>query len=164
MKVHTLEDLFVEELRDLYNAENQILKALPSMAKKASNLELREGFELHLEQTRGQVERLERIFDRLDLKAKGRKCKAMEGLIEEGTELMEEDLEPDVLDAGLIAAAQKVEHYEMASYGCVRTWARQLGHNKIAELLQQTLDEEGETDQKLTEIAERMVNPEAVEA
>ena len=161
MKLRSLQDLFVDELKDLYSAENQLVKALPKMAKAASSEELRSGFEEHLEQTRGHVERLDQIFEQLDARAKGKKCKAMEGLIEEGKELMEEDAEPGVLDAGLIAAAQKVEHYEMASYGCVRTWAEQLGYHEAAELLQQTLDEEKETNEKLTQLAESVVNQEA---
>ena len=164
MKMTTLHDLFVQELRDLYSAENQIIKALPKMAKAASSDELRRGFEEHLEQTKEHVERLEQIFEKLGVRASGKKCKAIEGLIEEGKELMEMDAEPAVLDAGLISAAQKVEHYEMAGYGCVRTWAQQLEDHDAANLLQQTLDEEGETDKKLTELAERMVNMEAASA
>src|SRR5262249_1822774 len=153
-----LHDLFVDQLKDLYNAENQLVKALPKMAKAASSPELRSAFEEHLEVTKGHVERLEQVFESLDLPPKGQKCKAMKGLIEEGKELIDEEPEADVLDAGLICAAQKVEHYEMAGYGCVRTWARQLGHAEAADLLQQTLDEEGEADKKLTQIAESMVN------
>ncbi len=164
MKMTTLQDLFVKELRDLYSAENQIIKALPKMAKAASADDLRAGFEEHLEQTKQHVERLEQIFEKLGVRAAGKKCKAMEGLIEEGKELMNMDAEPAVLDAALIAAAQKVEHYEMAGYGCARTWARQLEDHDAADLLQQTLDEEGETDKKLTELAERMVNMEAAAA
>src|SRR5262249_44590673 len=152
------EDLFVNELRDLYNAENQLVKALPKMAKSASSPELRQGFEEHLEQTRHHVERLEQVFEQLGTKARGKKCQAMEGLIDEGKDLMDEDAEPPVMDAGLIAAAQKVEHYEIAGYGTVRTWAEHLGHHEAAELLQQTLDEEKQTDQKLTRLAEQMVN------
>jgi len=161
MKLKTLHDLFVDELKDLYNAENQILKALPKMAKAASSEELRQGFEEHLEQTHGHVERLEQIFEQLGARAKGKKCVAMEGLIDEGKELMSEDAEPSVMDAALIAAAQKVEHYEMAGYGTVRAWAEQLGLHEAANLLQQTLDEEKETDEKLTQLAESMVNQEA---
>jgi ferritin-like metal-binding protein YciE len=161
MKMATLEDLFVNELRDLYNAENQMVKALPKMAKAASSPEIRQGFEEHLEQTRHHVERLEQVFEQLGAKARGKKCQAMEGLIEEGKELMSEDAEPPVMDAGLIAAAQKVEHYEIAGYGTVRTWAEHLGHHEAAELLRQTLDEEKQTDQKLTRLAEQMVNQEA---
>jgi ferritin-like metal-binding protein YciE len=163
-KVQTLEDLMVNELRDLLSAENQIIKALPKMAKKASSTELRQAFEEHLEQTRGHVERLEQIFQQLGMSARSKKCEAIEGIIAEGEDLMSEAAEPSVLDAGLIAGAQKVEHYEMAGYGSVRTWARMLGHNEIAELLQQTLNEEGETDHKLTQIAEQMVNLQAAGA
>jgi ferritin-like metal-binding protein YciE len=161
MKLGSLHDLYVEELRDLYNAENQILKALPKMAKAACHPELKQAFEEHLEQTQGQVERLDKIFKKLDARAKGKKCKAMEGLLEEGKELMEQDADEDVLDAALIAAAQKVEHYEIAAYGCARTYARLLGEDEAAELLQQTLDEEGETDKRLTQLAESVVNVEA---
>jgi len=161
MKLESLHDLFVNELRDLYSAENQLVKALPKMAKAAGSAELRSGFEEHLEQTRHHVERLEQIFEQLEAKPKGKKCAAMEGLIEEGKELLSEDAEESVMDAGLIAAAQKVEHYEIASYGTVRTWAEQLGHHEAAELLRQTLDEEKATDEKLTHLAEQMINDQA---
>jgi ferritin-like metal-binding protein YciE len=161
MALESLHDLYVEELRDLYNAENQLLKALPRMAKAASHEDLKAAFTEHLEVTRGQVERLERIFNDLGVKAKGKKCDAMEGLIEEARDLMAEDAEPSVLDAALIAAAQKVEHYEMAGYGCVRTFARLLGYGEAADLLQETLDEEGEADKTLTELAETIINVEA---
>lgn len=165
MKLNTLEDLFVEELKDLYSAEKQIVKALPKMSRAASSSKLQGAFEEHLEQTKGQVERLEKIFGMLDLDAKSKKCKGMEGLLEEGEDLISEskNIHPDVLDAGLIAAAQRVEHYEIAGYGTVRTYANLLGHNEAAELLQQTLDEEKETDQKLTELAESGVNIQATE-
>jgi ferritin-like metal-binding protein YciE len=163
MKLGSLKELFVEELKDLYSAENQILKALPKMIKKASSSELKRGFEEHLEQTRGHVERLEKIFQQLDESPKGKKCKGMEGIITDGAELMEEDAEPEVMDAGLIAAAQRVEHYEMAGYGCVRTYARLLGHSSFVQLLETTLNEEKETDAKLTRLAEG-VNVEAREA
>ena len=163
MKLESLKELFVEELKDLYSAENQILKALPKMIKKASSSELKRGFEEHLEQTRGHVERLEKIFQQLDESPKGKKCKGMEGIITDGAELMEEDAEPEVMDAGLIAAAQRVEHYEMAGYGCVRTYARLLGHSNFVQLLETTLNEEKETDAKLTRLAED-VNVEAKEA
>jgi ferritin-like metal-binding protein YciE len=164
MKLNSLRDLLVEELRDLYSAENQILKALPKMAKAASSPELQSGFQEHLEQTRGHVERLDRIFEMLDAKSRGKKCKAMEGLLEEGKEIMGEDGEPPVMDAALIGAAQRVEHYEIAGYGCARTYARILGEDEIADLLQQTLDEEAETDRKLTDIAENSINFEAAGA
>ena len=164
MALGSLHDLYVEELRDLYNAENQLLKALPKMAKAASDETLRAAFEEHLEVTRGQVDRLDRIFKKLGTKPTGKKCVAMEGLIKEGKEMMEEDAEPAVLDAALIAAAQKVEHYEIAGYGTVRTYARMLGYEEAADLLQETLDEEGETDPKLTDLAESVINVEAEEA
>jgi len=154
MKMESLRELLVEELRDLYSAENQILKALPRMAKAAASDELREAFEQHLEQTQEQVSRLDQIFEKLEGKARGKKCKAMEGLIEEGKEILELEGQDAVLDAALISAAQKVEHYEIAGYGCCRTWANLLGLDDIADLLQETLDEEAETDKRLTEIAE----------
>ena len=163
MALESLHDLYVEELRDLYNAENQLLKALPRMAKAASHPDLQAAFTEHLEVTRGQVERLDRIFADLGEKAKGKKCRAMEGLIEEGKEILDKDAEPSVLDAALIAAAQKVEHYEMAGYGCVRTFARLLGYDEAADLLQATLDEEGEADKTLTELAESIINVEAAD-
>jgi ferritin-like metal-binding protein YciE len=163
MELSSLRELYISELRDLYSAENQILKALPKMAKTASSDELKNGFNEHLEQTKTHVERLEQIFKNLDVSPKGKKCKGMEGLIEEGKELMQEDAEPEVLDAGLICAAQKVEHYEMAGYGCVRTYARVLGDEEAAELLQQTLQEEEETDKKLTDLAESSINLQAAE-
>jgi ferritin-like metal-binding protein YciE len=159
-----LQELLVDELKDLFNAENQIVKALPKMAKAASSPELKRAFEKHLVETRRQVERLEQIGRALDIKLTGKKCKGMEGLIEEGKELLEEDLDESALDAGLIGAAQKVEHYEMAAYGTARTHAQLLGHSKIARLLQQTLDEEGATDKKLTTLAERIINVEALSA
>jgi ferritin-like metal-binding protein YciE len=159
-----LQELLVDELKDLFNAENQIIKALPRMAKAASSPELKRAFEKHLVETRRQVTRLEQIGRALDVKLTGKKCKGMEGLIEEGKELLSEGLDDSAVDAGLIAAAQKVEHYEMAAYGTARTHARLLGHGKIAQLLQQTLDEEGATDKKLTMLAERIVNPEALSA
>ena len=159
-----LEELLIDELKDIYNAENQIVKALPKMAKAASSPELKRAFERHLEETRRQVDRLNQIGDSLEVKLSGKKCKGMEGLIEEGKEMMEEDLDENAIDAGLIGAAQKVEHYEIAAYGTARTHAQLLGFNKVAKLLQQTLDEEGATDKKLTALAESIVNVEAVEA
>jgi ferritin-like metal-binding protein YciE len=162
MKTKGFNDLFELELKDLYSAEKQITKALPKMAKAATNEDLREAFESHLEETEGQIKRLEKIFKQLDISfTRVEKCKAMEGLIEEGKEIMEEGLEPEVLDAALICAAQKVEHYEMAGYGCARTFAQQLGYSDVAELLQETLDEEGAADDKLNGIAESVVNEEA---
>ena len=161
MSLSTLQDLFVHELKDIYSAEKQLVRALPKMAKAANSENLQAGFEEHLEVTRQQQERLEEIFNMLDVGSRGPKCIAMEGLIEEGSKLMEEDAEPDVLDAGLIAAAQKVEHYEIATYGTLVTWARLLGHTDAERLLQHSLDEEKETDQKLTELAESEINVEA---
>ena len=163
MKIDSLDILLEEELKDIYSAEKQLLKALPKMAKKASSDELRAALEEHLTVTEGQVTRLEEVFEVLGKTAKAKTCKAMQGLIEEATELMEEDADDAVLDAGLIAAAQKVEHYEIASYGTVRTWAKLCGEENAAELLQETLDEETEADQKLTELAENFVNPAAEE-
>ena len=163
MKLDSLETLYVEELRDLYNAEHQILKALPKVAKAASSPNLQKGFQEHLQQTQGQVKRLDQIFTALGMSPKGKKCDAMEGLLKEGAELLEADAEPSVLDAALIAAAQRVEHYEIAGYGCVRTYAKLLGYEKATQLLQQTLDEERRTDEKLTELAMGSINTEAIE-
>ena len=163
-ETNPLNELLQEELRDLYSAETQIIKALPKMAKAASSPELRRAFERHLEETKRQVERLDQIGEELEVKMTGKKCKGMEGLLAEGRELMEEDLEEDALDAGLIGAAQKVEHYEIAAYGTARTHAEMLGYRRIAKLLQQTLNEEGATDKKLTQLAESVVNYEAVQA
>ena len=162
MKLNTLQDLFIDELRDLYSAENQLLKALPKMARGASSAELRQAFEEHLEQTKGHVERLEQIFDGLDESPKGKTCHAMKGLVEEGSEILDQDGEESVLDAGIIAAAQKVEHYEIASYGTVRTFAELLDQTQASKLLQETLDEEGEANKKLNALAEDIVNPEAL--
>src|SRR6266498_4088012 len=162
MKLDTLQKLYTDELRDLYNAENQLLKALPKMAKAASSEDLKEAFEKHLEQTKGHVERLEQVFEELDEKPKGKTCRAMKGFIEEGSAILEEDGEESILDAGIIVAAQKVEHYEIAGYGSVRTFAHLLGQNKAAELLQTTLDEESETNELLNRLAESTVNPEAI--
>ena len=161
MKLQSLQDLLVEQLKDLFSAENQLIKALPKMAKGASSPDLRGGFEEHLEQTKGQLDRLERIFENVGEKPKGKKCAAMEGLIEEGEEMVSNAKDSPILDAGLIAAAQKVEHYEMASYGCARTWAEQLGHDEAAGLLQETYEEEKATDEKLTELAKQTINQEA---
>ena len=161
MPMETLQELLVHELQDLYNAENQIIKALPRMAKRTTSTELREAFEEHLSQTEMQAQRLERALALLDAPVRGKTCDGMQGILEEGRKLMEEDSSDDVLNAGLIAAAQKVEHYEIASYGTVRTWARLCGEEEVADLLQATLDEEGEADHRLTEIAESFVNPKA---
>jgi ferritin-like metal-binding protein YciE len=154
MEMETLAELYVDELKDLWSAEKQILKALPKMIKAASAKALRQGFRDHERQTREHVRRLERIFKSLDASPRGKKCVGMEGLLREGSELIKERPDAEVLDAGLIAAAQHVEHYEMAGYGTVRTWARLLGHSDHAQLLQQTLNEEGETDKALTQLAE----------
>src|SRR6266436_4187368 len=153
MKLDTLQKLYTSELRDLYNAENQLLKALPKMAKAASSEELKDAFEKHLEQTKSHVERLERVFEELDEKPKGKTCRAMKGLVEEGSEILQQDGEESVLDAGIIVAAQKVEHYEIAGYGSVRTFAHLLGQDKAAERLQTTLDEESETNELLNRLA-----------
>lgn len=161
MKMKTLNDLFVHELKDLYSAEKQLLKALPKMAKAATNEDLREALENHLAETEEQFSRLEEILESLDVSPRGAKCPAMEGLIEEGKEFLEEDTEDDVRDAAIICSAQRVEHYEIAAYGCARTFAEQLGHDQAAQLLQQTLDEEKSADGKLTEIAVSRVNQEA---
>src|SRR3954466_16003435 len=161
MSMDSLKDLYVEELKDLYNAENQLLKALPRLARKAASPDLRAAFEEHLGQTEGQVNRLEKIFKKLGEKPTGKTCKAMKGLVEEGKEIMEEDGDESVLDAALIGAAQKVEHYEIASYGTARTFASLRGEEDAVELLQKTLDEEAATDKKLTALAESLVNPEA---
>jgi ferritin-like metal-binding protein YciE len=160
-KMATLDDLYVDLLKDLYSAEKQLVKALPKMAKNAQSPDLQKAFQEHLKQTEGQVERIERIFAEMDGSPRGKKCVGMEGLIEEGNELLQEDVEPDVLDAGLIAAAQKVEHYEIAGYGTARAWAQRLGYDKAARLLQQTLDEESMANEKLNKIAETHVNMEA---
>jgi len=162
MKLNTLEELYISELRDLYSAENQLLEALPKIAKRASSPDLKDAFEKHLEQTKGHVERLEQLFEQLDESPKGKTCHGMKGLIEEGSEILKEDGEDSVLDAGIIVAAQKVEHYEIASYGSVRTFAHLLANDEAARLLRTTLDEESETNEILNRLAETIVNPEAV--
>ncbi|MDB5293419.1 MAG: hypothetical protein JWL69_4660 [Phycisphaerales bacterium] len=161
MQLHELKDLYVDQLRDLFSAENQIIKALPKMAKAASNEQLAQSFQEHLEQTRGHVDRLKQVFDQLGKKPTGKVCKAMQGLIEEAKETMDESEDPEVMDAGLIASAQRVEHYEIAGYGTVRSFAKLLGDDAAARLLQQTLNEEGETDKKLSRLAETTINVEA---
>lgn len=157
-----LQELLIEEMRDIYHAEGQLLKALPKMAKAAKSERLKEAFERHLEETEQQIERLERAFESLGEPVKGKKCQAMEGLIAEGKEVMEEHSESAMLDAALICAAQKVEHYEIASYGTICTWADLLGLDEVSDLLKETLDEEKTTDETLTEIAESEINVEAV--
>jgi ferritin-like metal-binding protein YciE len=162
-KLSSLDDLLVHELQDIYHAEGQILKALPRMTKAASNPDLKAAFEEHRLQTEGQVQRLEQVFKLLGRPVKGKKCEGMAGLIEEGKKMMEEEAEPAVKDAALIAAAQKVEHYEIASYGCVCTYAEMLGYDEVHDLLGQNLDEEETTDERLTALAESVINPEAEE-
>jgi ferritin-like metal-binding protein YciE len=156
MKENTLRELFVDELRDLYDAENRLVKALPKLAKAATMDELREGFETHLEQTKEHVERIKQIMTSLDEKPTGKKCPGMMGILQEGDEMMEEDFEGSVMDAALIASAQRAEHYEIAAYGCVYSWAKELGEEEAAQLLEKTLNEEKETDAKLTELAEQV--------
>ena len=163
-EMNPLDELLQDELKDLYSAENQIIKALPKMAKGATSPELKRAFERHLEETRRQVERLNQIGEMLEMKMTGKKCKGMEGLIEEGKEIMEELDDENAIDAGLIGAAQKVEHYEIAGYGTARTHAEMLGYTRVAKLLQQTLNEEGATDKKLTALAESVINYEAASA
>lgn len=161
MELNTLKDLYVEELKDLYSAEKQLTKALPKMAKAATDKQLQQAFRNHLRETAEHVARLERICKDLGVSPRGKKCVGMEGLIEEGNELIQEKPAEDALDAGLISKAQRVEHYEIAGYGTVRTYARQLGYEDQAELLQQTLDEEGKADHLLTALAESGINVEA---
>jgi ferritin-like metal-binding protein YciE len=156
MEHQALKQLYIDELKDLYDAENRLVKALPKLAKAATSQKLRSGFEEHLEQTRGHVDRLEEIFEALGEKASGKKCAGMMGLIKEGEEMMEEDFAGDVMDAALISAAQRVEHYEIAAYGCVSTWAELLGESEASALLEKTLEEEKEADQKLTQLAEEI--------
>jgi ferritin-like metal-binding protein YciE len=158
MKLETLKDLYIHELKDLYSAEKQIIKALPKMVKAATNKQLATGFQEHLEQTKEHVARLEKILTSQDESTRGPKCAGMEGLIKEGEEMIEEDADEEVRDAGLIAAAQRVEHYEMAGYGCARTYAELLGDPDSAQLLQTTLDEESDTDKKLTDLAKSVIN------
>jgi ferritin-like metal-binding protein YciE len=161
MKLESLRDLLVEQLQDLYDAEHRITKALPKMAKAATSAELKAAFQKHLTETEGQVRRLERVFEALGEKAKKKTCKAMQGLIEEGEETIKEEAEPEVRDAALIAAAQRVEHYEMAGYGTVRAYAQLLKETAIVKLLEQTYAEEKATDESLSELAERAINVEA---
>ena len=157
-KIATLEDLYTDMLKDIYGAEKQLVKALPNLARAPQSADLEKAFQEHLTQTKEYVARIERIFSDMDSSPRGKKCVAMESLVAEGNELLEEDVDPEVLDAGLIATAQKVEHYEISSYGTVRTWAERLGKDKAARLLQQTLDEESAANDKLPEIAESHAN------
>jgi len=164
MALNSLQDLYVEQLRDLYSAENQILQALPKMTEKATHVDLKHAFKQHHAQTQEQVRRLEQIFERLGEKPGGVTCEGMKGLLKEGEKTMKEKADSDVLDAALIADAQRVEHYEIAGYGCVRTYARMLGFEQDGAILQRTLDEEGTTDQKLTDLAEQVINVDAARA
>jgi ferritin-like metal-binding protein YciE len=164
MSLDSLEKLFLEELKDIYNAEKQILRALPKMARAAESVQLKQAFTRHLEQTEGQVRRLERIFRDLGQAVRGKACKGMEGLLEEGKEVLEKEGDPAVIDAALIASAQRVEHYEIAAYGCLRTYAQLLGLTQSEQLLQQTLEEEEATDKKLTELGESGINQAAAMA
>jgi len=164
MQMENLEDLMKEDLKDLLHAENQIAKALPKMIKTASNGQLQQAFKMHLEETKGHIERVEQVMEIMGMPVKTKPCKAMQGIIEEGKEVMSEDAEDDVMDAALIGAAQKVEHYEIASYGTLCTYAELLGLQDAKKLLGQNLEEEKRTDQKLTELAESVINLEAADA
>ena len=164
MSLDSLQSLFLEELKDVYHAEKQLVKALPRLAKSANSPELKEAITAHLGETEGHVERIERIFQDLGQAARGKRCKGMEGLLEEGKEVMEEEGEPAVIDAALIAGAQRVEHYEIAAYGCLRTYAQLLGYDNAVKLLSETLAEEEAADQKLNAIAEGTVNAQAAAA
>jgi ferritin-like metal-binding protein YciE len=161
MKLETLNDLLLDHLKDLYDAEHQITKALPKMAEAASSQQLKSAFQQHLSETENQIRRLEQAFGTMGKKATRKTCKGMKGVIEEGDEILKEDADPSVRDAGLISAAQKVEHYEIAGYGTARSYAQMLGMTEVANLLQQTLDEEGMTDEKLTQLAESSINVQA---
>jgi ferritin-like metal-binding protein YciE len=160
----TLHDAFIDELRDTYDAERQLLKALPKLAKASTSPDLRAAFEAHLEETRGQVERLEGVFASLDEKVRGKHCDGIAGIIEEGKSVMEEDFDELTMDACLIASGQRAEHYEMAAYGTLVAWARAMGHDEAADLLQETLDEEKAADQKLSALAEGGINEDAAKA
>ena len=161
MEMDSLKDLFIDELRDMYHAEGQMLKSLPRMAKAAESPELKTALEQHTEETRLQKERLEEVFELFEEKPKTKVCKGMQGIVEEGKEMMQEDMDADVMDAALIAAAQRAEHYEIAAYGTLVAWARAMGHEEAADLLEETLDEEKEADQTLTDLAESVINVEA---
>jgi ferritin-like metal-binding protein YciE len=164
MSLDSLDKLFLEELRDIYNGEKQIVRALPKMAKAAESPDLQQAFSKHLKETEAQIQRLERIFQELGEAVRGKQCKGLQGILEEGKEILEKDSDEAVLDAALIAAAQKVEHYEMASYGCLRTYAQLLGHTQAVRLLEQTLAEEEAADKKLTELGESGINEAAAAA
>ena len=163
-RTETLHDAFIEELRDMYDAEKQLVKALPKLAKAAASEDLRTAFESHLEETRGHVERLDQVFGTLDEKPKGKHCEGIAGIIEEGSAVIQQGFEDATMDACLIAAGQRAEHYEMAVYGTLVAWARAMGHDDAAELLQETLDEEKAADEKLSTLAESGINEEAAEA
>ena len=160
---HNLQDLFVHQLEDLYDAENRLIESLPLMSQAATSPDLKQAFDMHLRQTEGHKARLEEVFHKLNMEAKRETCKAMQGLVKEGEDMISAKGDDKVRDAGLIAAAQRVEHYEMAGYGAVRTYARQLGLQDVAQTLQRTLDEEGEADKKLTALAEGHINMESVQ-
>lgn len=162
-KMKNLQDLFEDSLKDLYDAERQVVKALPKMVESASSQELKQSFKDHLQATERQVARIEEIFQKMDMPKRGKHCKGMEGLIEEGKEMMEESMEPQVLDAALIAAAQKIEHYEITGYGTARAFAQALGHSDVARILDMTAEEEGQTDKKLTALAEANINRKAMQ-
>jgi len=161
MAEKTLHDAFITEIRDIYDGERQITKALPKMIKKATSEDLREALEAHLEQTQGHIQRLEQVFEALEEKVRGKRCEGIAGLLEEGKSMMEEDFDDAAMDACLIGAGQRVEHYEMAAYGTLVAWARAMGHDEVVGLLEQTLEEEKAADEKLSSIAEEGVNEEA---
>jgi ferritin-like metal-binding protein YciE len=161
MKLESLDDLFLHQIKDLYNAEQQLTKALPKMAEKATSPKLKTAFKDHLKETETQIKRLEQVFETIGEKAKGEKCKAMEGLLKEGEDFMKEDASNEVMDAGLIASAQRVEHYEIAGYGTACTYAKTLGHTEALNLLKENLAEEKKTDEKLTDLAESSINKKA---
>lgn len=165
MKINNLNDLYIDQIRDLYNAEKQVEKSLPKMVKSSSSQELQHGFEMHLEQTKQQIDRLTQIFEELNIRPTGKACQGMEGILTEGEEfLKDKGIDPAVKDAALIASAQRVEHYEIAGYGTARTYAQKLGYTKAAKLLEQTLQEERQTDEKLTQLAESGINQQAKES
>lgn len=165
MKINNLNDLYIDQIRDLYNAEKQVEKSLPKMVKSSSSQELQHGFEMHLEQTKQQIDRLTQIFEELNIRPTGKACQGMEGILTEGEELLKDKgIDPAVKDAALIASAQRVEHYEIAGYGTARTYAQKLGYTKAAKLLEQTLQEERQTDEKLTQLAESGINQQAKES
>ena len=164
MAISSMQELFIEELRDMYHAEKQLARALPKLAKAANSEQLRTAFEEHTEQTKGQIERLQQVFESIGSPARAKRCEAMEGLVEEAQEMLDEDISDELLDVALIASAQKVEHYEIAGYGTLRTLAQQLGHNEAAKLLEETLNEEKQTDELLNKIALGEVNKTAMQA